>query len=119
MFLDLKHKQLEVYKASKAYVLSCYKITNDFPPNEKFAMTSQVRRAALSTHLNISEGASRKSIAERRRFYEISRGSMVEVDAAMDIADELGYLKSLDLNDFRESTIQAFKLLSGLINHTS
>ena len=51
-------------------------------------MTSQIRRAALSVHLNIAEGASRRSELERRRYYEISRGSIIEIDAALDMANE-------------------------------
>jgi four helix bundle protein len=56
-----------------------------FPVEEKFGVTSQIRRAALSVHLNIAEGASRKSEAERKRYYEISRGSVIEIDAALDM----------------------------------
>jgi four helix bundle protein len=78
-------------------------------------MISQIRRAALSVHLNIAEGSSRKSQIERKRFYEISRGSIVEIDAALDIAQELSYLDDIDLSLLQESIIQTFKLLSGLI----
>ena len=78
-------------------------------------MISQLRRAALSVHLNIAEGSSRKSQIERKRFYEISRGSIVEIDAALDIAQELSYLDDIDLSLLQESIIQTFKLLSGLI----
>jgi len=54
-------------------------------------MIQQIRRAALSVHLNVAEGCSRKSLTERRRFYEIARGSVIEIDAAPDIAVNLGY----------------------------
>jgi len=47
-------------------------------------MISQIRRAALSVHLNISEGASRKSETGRKRYYEVARGSVVEIDSALD-----------------------------------
>ncbi len=52
-------------------------------------MVSQIRRAALSVHLNIAEGASGKSEVERKRYFEISRGSIIEIDTALDIAFEL------------------------------
>ena len=55
-------------------------------------MSQQIRRAALSVHLNIAEGCSRRSQAERKRFYEIARGSVVEIDTALDIAVDLKYL---------------------------
>lgn len=79
-------------------------------------MTSQIRRAALSVHLNVAEGASRKSPVERKRFYEISRGSLIEVDAAFDIAKELHYLDNFDLNNLGEKTIRCFKILSRMID---
>jgi four helix bundle protein len=95
--------------------MECYKLSKQFPEIEKFGMISQIRSAALSVHLNIAEGASRKSAIERNRYYEISRGSIVEIDAATDIALELGYLENKNLMQLSESMIQTFKLLSGLI----
>ena len=80
-------------------------------------MQSQLRRAALSVHLNIAEGASRKSLSERKR-YEIARGSLVEVDAALDIAQNLGYLNEINLNALEYLMIKCFKILSGLIKST-
>ncbi len=52
-------------------------------------MVQQIRREALSAHLNLAEGASRKSINERKRYFEIARGSVIEVDTAIEIAFEL------------------------------
>ena len=54
-----------------------------FRQEEKFGLVQQIRRAALSAHLNLAEGFSRKSEAERRRFFGISRGSLIEIDAAL------------------------------------
>jgi len=115
MFLKLNHQQLEVYQSSKMFVLECYKLTKILPADEKFGVISQIRRAALSVHLNIAEGASRKSAAERKRYYEIARGSIVEIDAALDVADELNYLSNSNINNLGEYTIKTFKILSGLI----
>ena len=115
MFLKFNHQNLNVYASSKKFVIECYKITTQLPPDEKFGMISQIRRAALSVHLNIAEGASRKSEIERNRYFEVSRGSIVEIDAAMDVALELGYLENKNLIAFGESMIDTFKLLSGLI----
>jgi four helix bundle protein len=91
-------------------------MTKHLPADEKFGMTSQIRRAALSVHLNIAEGASRKSEQERKRYYEISRGSLIEVDAALDIAKVLGYVEGFDLKDLGIALVLCFKLLSGLID---
>ena len=67
MFLTLNHQRLYIYETSKKFVCQCYKLTKHLPVEEKFGMISQIRRAALSVHLNISEGASRKSETERKR----------------------------------------------------
>ncbi len=115
MFLRLNHQKLDVYTYSRAFTLACYKLTKAFPSEEKFGMISQIRRAALSTHLNIAEGAAKKSEVERRRYYEISRGSIVEVDAALDIASDLNYLNNIDMKDLEEKMIRTFKILTGLI----
>lgn len=119
MFLKLNHQKLEVYQSSKTFVLECYKLTKHLPLEEKFGMISQIRRAALSVHLNIAEGASRKSEIERKRYYEISRGSVIEIDAALDIANELNYLDNININQLGEYAIKTFKILSGLIDSGS
>lgn len=87
------------------------KLTIHLPSDKKFGMISQ----ALSVHLSIAEGSSRKSKVERKRCYEISRRSRVEVDAALDIAQKLNYLENNNLNPLEDSMVRTFKLLSGLI----
>jgi four helix bundle protein len=115
MFLKLNHQKLDIYGVSKQFVLECYRLTKSLPSEEKFGMITQIRRAALSVHLNIAEGSSRKSEAERKRYYEIARGSVIEIDAALDIAIDLEYLKGLQAGSLGESMIRCFKLLTGLI----
>lgn len=115
MFLTLNHQKLDVYTHSRSFVLECYKLTKTLPGDEKFGMISQIRRAALSVHLNIAEGASRKSETERKRFYEISTGSIIEIDAAFDVASDLQYLDNYDVTRLGEEMLQTFKILTGLI----
>ena len=110
MFLQLAHTKLNVFGFSKALTLECYRITIHFPNHEKFAMVQQIRRAAISVHLNIAEGCSRKSLTERKRFFEIARGSVIEIDTAFDIAQELGYTTTVDLQTLGYNIIQSFKL---------
>lgn len=119
MFLDLKHTRLDVFLSSRKFVLECYKMTKLLPTDEKFGMISQIRRAALFVHLNIAEGCSRKSHVERCRFFEISRGSIIEIDTAIDIAVELEYVKQESLIALGNHLIQTFKLLSGMISNSS
>jgi four helix bundle protein len=91
MFLQLLHTKLNAYVYSEALTIECYKLTKLFPADERFSMTQQIRRAALSVHLNLSEGCSRNSKAERKRFFEIARGSLIEVDTAINIISYLIY----------------------------
>jgi len=96
--------------------LSCYKETKVFPSEEKFGIVRQIRRAALSVHLNIAEGCSRKSAAERKRFYEVARGSLVEIDTAFDIAVGLSYVAKEDLKELGVLVIRIFKMISNMIS---
>ena len=100
---------------SRKFVLECYKLTKHLPADEKFGMISQIRRAALSVHLNIAEGASRKSEAERKRYYQIARGSIIEIDAALDVANDLVYLTNDTTTILGETMIKCFRMLTGMI----
>ncbi|CAN5641758.1 hypothetical protein BH10BAC3_BH10BAC3_42690 [soil metagenome] len=82
-------------------------------------MIQQLRRAALSVHLNNAEGCSRKSEIERKRFFEIARGSIIEIDAIIDIAEDLKYISKPDIEILGDLMIQVFRMLSGLINSNS
>jgi four helix bundle protein len=115
MFLELAHTKLDVFSAGKNFVLSCYKISRLLPQDERFNMTQQLRRAALSVQLNIAEGSSRKSAIERRRYYEIARGSVVEVDTILEIAVELEYLKKENMTETGDLIVKIFKMLSKMI----
>jgi four helix bundle protein len=116
MFLELSHTKLDIFKVSKSFVLNCYRETKTFPPEEKFGIIQQIRRAALSVHLNIAEGCSRKSTTERKRFYEIARGSVIEIDAALDIAVELNYTTKERLYELGQFMIRCFQMISKMIS---
>ncbi len=115
MFLNLKHTEFEIYSVTRKLVMECYKVTKSFPAEEKFALTQQIRRAIISVHLNLAEGASRSSVAERKRFYEISRSSLVETDAAFDIAIDLQYCDKIQLQELGKIFRECFFQLSSLI----
>lgn len=106
----------KLFKPARLFVLECYKLTKNLPSDEKFGMISQIRRAALSVHLNIAEGASRKSEGERKRYYEIARGSVIEIDAALDFAKDLNYIQNMQTGELGQYMIRTFKILTGLIS---
>jgi len=115
MFLELAHTKLDVFVVSREFVLRCYKETKNFPLEEKFGIISQIRRAALSVHLNVAEGCSRKSQAERKRFYEIARGSLIETDTAFDIAINLNYVPKESLSELGSLMQRIFQMISKMI----
>ncbi len=116
MFLQLKHQKLDIFQFSRSFVGECYKLTKELPADERYNLVSQIRRAALSVHLNIAEGASRKSNVERKRFYEVARGSVIEIDAALDVIKDMGYIKKEKVEQLGFLLIKCFKILCGLIN---
>ena len=116
MLLNLKHKQLAVYKEIRGLIKEAYSITKLLPEEERFNMVSQLRRAALSVKLNLAEGASRKSLKGRTRFYEVARGSVVEIDAAVETAIDLGYLNENNLENLSTQLNKCFAMLSNMIN---
>jgi four helix bundle protein len=106
---------LDIFQVSKKLVQCCYKETNSFPNEEKFGMISQIRRAALSVYLNIVEACSRKSEKERKRYFEVARGSLVELDAAFELADELNYTNKEKLTELGQFILHCFQMLSKMI----
>ena len=115
MFLDLKHKQLDIYKVSRELTKECYRITQLLPDSEKFNLVSQIRRAALSVKLNLAEGSSRKSKIERSRYYEISGGAVIEIDAAIEVIYDLNLLSLKEMEILGKLLNKCFAMLTKLI----
>jgi four helix bundle protein len=115
--LQLNHKKLNVWKEGINLVKLIYKATESFPKNELFGLCNQLRRASVSVVSNIAEGASRKSKAERIRFYEISRSSIVEIDTQLEIAKELNYIKEDNIIVIENKITHIFSMLSNLIKN--
>lgn len=117
--LNLNHKKLDVWKLSMELISKIYDLTRSYPKEELYGLTSQMRRASVSIASNIAEGASRKSSVERKRFYEISRSSLIELDTQLEISLSLNYFIQnavLDLNDLIN---HLFAKLSKLIGKTN
>jgi len=96
-------EKLNVWQRGKDLCVEIYKITKSFPSEEKYGLTSQLRRASVSVCSNLAEGTSRKSYKEKARFTEIAFGSLMEVLAQLMIANELGLLDAKDLERLRET----------------
>ena len=87
----MTHKDLDVWKLSVDLVVDIYRLTESFPKNELYGLTSQIRRAAVSIPSNIAEGAARKNTKEFIQFLYISLGSIAEIDTQLIISQRLGY----------------------------
>jgi four helix bundle protein len=115
MFLQLAHTKLDIYEACKQLVVICYSLSARFPNEEKFALSAQIRRAAISVFLNLAEGCAKSSQKERCRFFETSRGSLVEIDTAFLIATELNYIKKEETEALKAIAIRCYQMLSKMI----
>lgn len=106
-------KKLDVWKLGMSLVNETYKITEKFPPEEKFSLTSQLRRASISVPLNIAEGSIKRTKKDFGSFVRISLGSLMEVVTCLEIADNQGYLNG-NSPVFINNVIQElyFKLIS-------
>ena len=115
--LDLSHKKLDVYQIALKLLKKVYDHTKKFPKDEQFVLVSQLRRASISVCSNIAEGAARKSKAEKKRFYEISRSSVVEVDTQFEIALILEYVLKEQTQELEQYVESLFRILSKMITN--
>ena len=115
IMLQLKHKDLDVWQKSIELVSEVYGLTNSFPKEEQFSLTSQIRRSAISIPSNIAEGIARSSNLETIRFLDISRSSLVELDTQIQIAINLKYLNSSEIEKLSKTVNHIFAMLSKLI----
>ena len=106
---------LIAWKKGHQLVISVYKITNNFPQKEIFALTNQMCRCAISITSNIAEGFSRKGTKEKIQFYHMSLGSLTELQNQLLIARDIDYLPKEEFAKLAEQTIEVSKLINGLI----
>ena len=117
--LKLNHKQLDVWKASINLVKEIYQLTNSFPKDEHYGISSQLRRASVSIVSNISEGLSRSTKLEIRRFLQIARSSLVEIDAQIEISLELNFCSKEEIIQLTELANRVFAMLTNMIKKYS
>lgn len=109
-------EKLEVWQNSITLARLIYNVTENFPKEEKFALTSQIQRAVISISSNIAEGSTRKSLKEQARFTEIAFGSLMEVLNQMILAKELEYINGDSLNIIRENIMDLSRQINALKN---
>lgn len=111
-------EKLDVWKVSVEFVTDLYRITESFPGEEKYGLTNQVRRAAISISSNLAEGSSRSSSKDQRRFYNIAYSSAIEVMNQLIIAIKLEYLSAEDYQNLRANLEQITRMTNALHKST-
>lgn len=107
-------EQLEVYQIARQYVKNIYELSDAFPAKEDFALTSQIRRAAISVTSNVAEGTSRFSLKDKSHFIEIAYGSLMETYSQLQVAVDLGYIKAETMGQIAPIVVELRNKLSAL-----
>ncbi|HMG16455.1 MAG TPA: four helix bundle protein [Saprospiraceae bacterium] len=94
-------EKLEIWQLSIDFSVEIYNVTIDFPSEEKFGVTNQIRRASNSVSANIAEGSSRLGNKERARFYQIAYSSLMEVLSFLILSNRLNFLSTSSFTDLR------------------
>jgi four helix bundle protein len=111
------HEKLDAWSLAMDFVVEVYRTTEAFPKEEKFGLTSQIRRAAVSIPANIAEGAARRSDKEFIHFLSNAQGSASELDTELIIAHRLGYIPDGRFAELRAVLDKIGRLITGLSQH--
>jgi len=106
---------LNAWKEGHKLALSIYKITKTFPAEEKFGLTDQMRRCAVSITSNIAEGFSRKTKKEKAQFFYTSLGSITELQNQLLLSRDIGQVSASQFKQLADQTVTVSKLVNGLI----
>ena len=107
------YKDLLIWKKGIVLVVKVYQLTKAFPTEELYALTSQIKRASVSIPSNIAEGYGRNTDKSFSHFFDISRGSLCELETQLIIAKELGFIVNFELyNEILELIIVESKMIN-------
>lgn len=109
------YEKLTVWQDGMVLAKYIYQITGDFPRNEIFGLTSQIRRAAVSVPANIAEGHGRGTKKDFRQFLYISKGSLQELNTLLELAHSLNYLKEREYLEIRPQILSLVKRIASLM----
>lgn len=115
--MEKPHKKLDAWKLSMDLVLDVYQTTSRLPTVEKYSLTDQIRRAAISIPSNIAEGAARQTKKEFSNYLHMAQGSLSELDTQLELAKRLGYLDDENWRIIDAQMERIDKTISGLIRY--
>ena len=110
------HKDLLVWQKSMDLVVLVYKLVQELPKSEQYALSDQIRRAAVSIPSNIAEGKSRNSIKEYKHFIGIAKGSVAELETQLLICERIGYFNKEEISNTLGLFDEVSKMLTKLNN---
>jgi four helix bundle protein len=108
-------RDLKVWEKAHQLTVEVYRMTRRFPADERFGLTSQLRRASVSIPSNIAEGCGRRGNAEFHRFLQMAAGSASEVEYQLLLAKNLGYWSQAEYSTLQQRVVEVKKMLGGLI----
>jgi four helix bundle protein len=111
--------QLDAWQKNHELALAIYRLTRNFPNDEKFGLTLQIRRSASSVTANIAEGFGRANKGDKNRFYQFARGSSTETQNHLILARDLGYINTDDYERIKILAWRGYQLINGLIGSTA
>ena len=114
---QFQFEKLNAWQEARKLVVNVYQLLEKFPKTENYALSDQLRRAVVSVPSNIAEGTGRLAIKEQIHFLEIAYASLMELYCQLQIAVDLGYMTSEELQLVKRKVFTTSKLISGL--HTS
>ena len=109
------YRDLEVWQKAVALTVRCYELAALLPKAERFGLTSQLQRSAVSVAANIAEGHGRRGLGEYLHHLGIARASLMELETHVIIGQRLAYLPSARANALLESSAEVARMLSGLV----
>ena len=117
--MEKPHKKLDVWRMAMDLVMEIYRITERFPKEEKYGLSNQVRRAAVSVPSNIAEGAARQTKKEFVNYLHMAQGSLSELDTQLEVARRLAFFDGNTWESLDKLIQRVDKMLTGLIRHQS
>jgi four helix bundle protein len=108
------HEKLEAWQLAKELARKIYDLTSAFPSRERFGLVDQVRRAGVSVMSNLAEGSGRTSVRDQAHFSQIAYGSLLEVDAQLQLSSELGFLSEANYKQIRQAIHVLARKISAL-----
>ena len=114
--IEYSFEKLNVWQEAKKLVVEVYRLIDEFPKFENYALCDQIRRAVVSVPSNIAEGSGRKSLKEKMHFLEISYGSLMETYNQLIIAVDLSYITEESVNTIKPSIDSVAKMINALHN---